>query len=185
MTCSAASAASASDCTGPECEPPPSASPTHSAAAFSPGTGPASRSIPISASSPPPGCIGTASGLTSSAAAFPARTPASPDGAPALQGVRTGLWAEMARLVAECRPGWVLAENVPGLRSRGADRVLAELEALGYACWPLVVGAVHAGAPHRRRRLFLVARVRCCPRRSGATGNAAARPSAAAAAPAS
>ena len=74
-----------------------------------------------------------------------------------IQGARTGLWSHMARLVAECRPRWVVAENVPGLRSRGADRVLADLEALGYACWPLVVGAVHAGAPHLRRRMWLVA----------------------------
>jgi DNA (cytosine-5)-methyltransferase 1 len=74
-----------------------------------------------------------------------------------LDGARTGLWREMARLVGECRPGWVVAENVPGLRSRGADRVLADLEALGYRSWPLVVGAVHAGAPHRRRRLWIVA----------------------------
>ena len=74
-----------------------------------------------------------------------------------LAGARSGLWARMVRLVAECRQRWVVAENVPGLRSRGADRVLAELEALGYACWPLVVGAVHAGAPHRRQRVFVVA----------------------------
>ena len=74
-----------------------------------------------------------------------------------IEGARTGLWSHMARLVAECRPRWVVAENVPGLRSRGADRVLADLEALGYACWPLVVGAVHAGAPHRRSRVWLVA----------------------------
>ena len=75
-----------------------------------------------------------------------------------LDGTRTGLWREMARLVGECRPAWVVAENVPGLRSRGADEVLADLEALGYASWPLVVGAVHAGAPHRRRRVWIVAR---------------------------
>jgi len=75
-----------------------------------------------------------------------------------LAGPRTGLWREMARLIDECRPRWVVAENVPGLRSRGADRVLADLEALGYAVWPLVVGAVHAGAPHRRRRVWIVAR---------------------------
>ncbi len=75
-----------------------------------------------------------------------------------LDGARTGLWSEMARLVGECRPRWVVAENVPGLRSRGADRVIADLAALGYESWPLVVGAVHAGAPHRRRRLFVVAR---------------------------
>lgn len=73
-------------------------------------------------------------------------------------GARSGLWAHMERLVAECRPRWVVAENVPGLRSRGADRVCAGLEALGYACWPVVVGAVHAGAPHRRQRVWVVAR---------------------------
>jgi DNA (cytosine-5)-methyltransferase 1 len=73
-------------------------------------------------------------------------------------GARSGLWDEMQRLVAECRPRWVVAENVPGLRVRGADRVCAGLEALGYACWPLLVGAVHAGAPHRRQRVWVVAR---------------------------
>jgi DNA (cytosine-5)-methyltransferase 1 len=76
-----------------------------------------------------------------------------------LDGARTGLWGEMARLLGECRPDWVVAENVPGLRSRGADRILADLEALGYQSWPLVVGAVHAGAPHRRRRVWIVARL--------------------------
>lgn len=75
-----------------------------------------------------------------------------------LRGDRTRLWSDMARIVGVCRPRWVIAENVPGLRSRGADAVIADLAALGYRCWPLVVGAVHAGAPHRRRRVFLVAR---------------------------
>ena len=74
-----------------------------------------------------------------------------------IEGARTGLWSHMARLVAELRPRWVVAENVPGLRGRGADRVLCDLEAAGYAGWPLVVGAVHAGAPHRRSRVWLVA----------------------------
>jgi DNA (cytosine-5)-methyltransferase 1 len=74
-----------------------------------------------------------------------------------LGGARSGLWDEMLRLVQECRPDWVVAENVPALRVRGADRVLAGLEAAGYACWPLVVGAAHAGAPHRRSRVFILA----------------------------
>ncbi len=74
-----------------------------------------------------------------------------------LDGARSGLWRHMLRLVQECRPGWVVAENVPALRVRGADRVLAGLEAAGYACWPLVVGAAHAGAPHRRQRVFILA----------------------------
>ena len=75
-----------------------------------------------------------------------------------IAGARSGLWTHMVRLVAECRPRWVVAENVAGLRVRGADRVCGDLEALGYACWPLVVGAVHAGAPHRRARAWVVGR---------------------------
>lgn len=74
-----------------------------------------------------------------------------------VDGERTGLFFEAVRLVAECRSRWACFENVPGLRTRGADRVLAELEALGYSCWPLVVGAVHAGSPHRRQRVWIVA----------------------------
>lgn len=74
-----------------------------------------------------------------------------------LAGERTGLWREMARLVAELGPAWLLAENVLGLRTRGADRVLSDLEALDYTAWPLVVGAEHVGAPHRRHRAWIVA----------------------------
>ena len=75
-----------------------------------------------------------------------------------LAAPRSGLWSHMERLVAECRPRWVVAENVPGLRLRGADQICTALEALRYTCWPLLVGAVHAGAPHKRQRVWLVAR---------------------------
>jgi DNA (cytosine-5)-methyltransferase 1 len=67
------------------------------------------------------------------------------------------LWPEFARIIGEVRPRWVLAENVPGLRTRGADGVLADLEGLGYTGWPLVVGADDVGAPHRRKRVWIVA----------------------------
>ena len=67
------------------------------------------------------------------------------------------LWPEYARLIAELRPQWIIGENVPGLRSRGADLVLGDLEALGYTCWPLVVGADDVGASHRRKRVWIVA----------------------------
>lgn len=65
-----------------------------------------------------------------------------------VDGERTGLFFDALRLVREVRPRWVLFENVPGLRTRGYDRVHDALEQAGYAVWPLVVGAVHAGAPH-------------------------------------
>ena len=76
-----------------------------------------------------------------------------------LSGERSGLWFEFLRLVQEVRPTWVLAENVPALRTRGIDTVLGGLEQEGYACWPVVVGARHVGAPHRRDRVFIVARL--------------------------
>jgi DNA (cytosine-5)-methyltransferase 1 len=89
-----------------------------------------------------------------------------------LDGPRSGLWREMLRLVRECRPDWVVVENVPALRVRGADRIMAGLEAADYTCWPLVVGAAHAGAPHRRGRVFILAhtaRTGLAPRLGGAT----------------
>jgi len=67
------------------------------------------------------------------------------------------LWPEFARLVRTLRPRWVLAENVPGLRTIAADEVLSDLEAADYTAWPLVVGARHVGAPHRRDRVWIVA----------------------------
>jgi len=67
------------------------------------------------------------------------------------------LWPEMFRVIREARPRWCLIENVPGLRTKHADDVLADMEGQGYTCWPLVVGAVHAGAPHRRQRVWIVA----------------------------
>ena len=74
-----------------------------------------------------------------------------------IEGERSGLWVEMFRLVRELRPRWVLVENVPALRTRGADRVLGDLESEGYTCMPLVVGADDVGAPHRRKRVWIVA----------------------------
>ena len=94
-----------------------------------------------------------------------------------MAGGRTGLWSHMARLVAELRPRWVVAENVPGLRGRGADRVLGDLEAAGYAGWALVVGAAHAGAPHRRARVWVVAQALAAD--AGGAGLEAGQPGAA------
>ena len=74
-----------------------------------------------------------------------------------VDGERTGLFFEAIRLVSEIRPAWCAFENSPRLRTRGFDRIAAELEAIGYPCWPLVVGARHAGANHRRERVWIIA----------------------------
>ena len=72
------------------------------------------------------------------------------------EGWRSGLWKEMRRVIAVIRPHRVIAENVPALRTRGADRVLGDLERIGYTATPCVVGAEHVGAPHKRHRVFIL-----------------------------
>lgn len=69
------------------------------------------------------------------------------------------LWPEFLRLVRGVGPRWVIAENVPGLTSLGdeCEGVFRDLEAAGYEVWPLIVGADDIGAPHRRKRLWIVA----------------------------
>ncbi|RYX83941.1 hypothetical protein EON83_12445 [bacterium] len=76
-----------------------------------------------------------------------------------LEGERSGLFFEAVRLIEVVRPTWLLAENVPALRSRGIDRCLTELEGAGYCVLPpIVVGADDVGAPHKRKRVWIVAR---------------------------
>lgn len=74
-----------------------------------------------------------------------------------IEGKQSGLWVQFARLIGELRPSVVLCENVPALRVRGADRVLGDLEALGYASRPFVVGSLLIGAPFIGERVWIVA----------------------------
>lgn len=73
-----------------------------------------------------------------------------------IEGERSGLYLEAVRLVGDCRPRWFAFENSPNLRTRGADRLLDELETLGYAVEPCVVGADNVGANHIRKRSWLI-----------------------------
>lgn len=74
-----------------------------------------------------------------------------------LDGARTGLFFEAVRLVDEIRPRWCGFENVPAIRTRGVDRLLAAMEAIGYAVQSFVVGADDVGANHRRKRVWFIA----------------------------
>lgn len=78
-------------------------------------------------------------------------------GAGIFRGTRSGLWWAMLELICLIQPRWVIAENVPALRTRGADAVLSSLSFRGYSAEAIVVGAEHVGAPHRRHRVFIVA----------------------------
>ena len=75
-----------------------------------------------------------------------------------ITGERSGLWREMARIIGEVGPRFVLVENSPALTSRGLGTVLADLAELGFDAEWGVLGAVHAGAPHRRNRIWIVGR---------------------------
>ena len=74
-----------------------------------------------------------------------------------IEGERSGLWSEYARLIGELRPEVVFVENVSALLGRGLDRVLGDLAALGYDAWWDCIPASAVGAPHQRDRLWLVA----------------------------
>lgn len=67
------------------------------------------------------------------------------------------LWPEFARIIDEAQPAIVVGENVPGLRTRGLRPMLADLAHLGFDAEWATIGAVDFGAPHIRRRLFVVA----------------------------
>ena len=88
---------------------------------------------------------------------FPCQDISSAGKGEGIDGQRSGLWREFARLIGEVRPRIVVVENVPDLAVRGLGRVLGDLCALGYDAEWEIVSAQDAGAPHLRKRLFILA----------------------------
>lgn len=99
---------------------------------------------------------------------FPCQDVSSAGKGKGLAGKRSGLWREFARVAGELKPRWVVVENVASGATRWVDAVSGELEQLGYEVLPLPVSAFDVGAPHMRRRVFLVAHAGGC--RRGARG---------------
>ncbi|WP_099548004.1 DNA cytosine methyltransferase [Pseudomonas sp. 2995-3] len=77
-----------------------------------------------------------------------------------INGARSGLWREMARIVGEVRPKVVYLENSPLLVGRGLALVLGDLAEMGYDAKWCIVSASDCGAPHKRDRTWLVAILR-------------------------
>lgn len=73
-----------------------------------------------------------------------------------LDGKRSGLWTEYARLIRELGPRYIIVENVPGLLSLGVGTVLKDLASIGYDAEWQVISAAAVGAPHIRDRFWLV-----------------------------
>lgn len=74
-----------------------------------------------------------------------------------LDGKRSGLWSEIARLVGEIGPRFLIVENVSALLGRGLDRVLRDLAALGYDAEWHCIPASYVGLRHLRDRIWIVA----------------------------
>lgn len=96
------------------------------------------------------------------------------------------LWPQMLRAIRQIHPTWVVGENVNGIKTMvesfqvsqmgrtdylfeenylyreesrfTLDRICSDLEAEGYSVQPIVIPACAIGAPHRRDRVWIVAR---------------------------
>jgi DNA (cytosine-5)-methyltransferase 1 len=66
------------------------------------------------------------------------------------------LWPSMRDVIAESGATGIVAENVPGIIGMALDGVLSDLEAIGYACRPIVIPACAVNAKHRRDRVWIV-----------------------------
>ena len=75
-----------------------------------------------------------------------------------IDGERSGMWAHMARIIWEVRPRYAFIENSPMLTSRGLGRVLADLASLGFDAEWGTLSAADVGAPHKRDRIWILAR---------------------------
>jgi DNA (cytosine-5)-methyltransferase 1 len=71
------------------------------------------------------------------------------------------LWPEFKRIVGLLGPRYVLVENVPGLFAANGGHafgeVIGDLAELGYDCEWTVLSAADVGAPHLRKRVWIVA----------------------------
>ena len=70
------------------------------------------------------------------------------------------LWPEFFEVVSAFGPRWVVAENVLGITSlkpHGLDWICRSFRDIGYEPWPLILSAHNVGAPHLRRRVWIIA----------------------------
>lgn len=96
---------------------------------------------------------------------FPCQDLSSAGRGAGLDGARSGLWAEFARIIRELRPRYVVVENVPALLTgkgkrwdRGPiGRVLGDLAEARYDAEWACLSAREFGAPHLRKRVWIVA----------------------------
>ena len=72
-------------------------------------------------------------------------------------GERSGLWAEMYRVIREVIPRYIIIENSPALTISGLEQVLCDLSKIGYNAEWQCISNYAFGYPHKRERLYLIA----------------------------
>jgi len=88
---------------------------------------------------------------------FPCQDVSSAGARRGLAGQRSGLWFEYRRILEELRPRFAIVENVASGKKLWLPQVKADLASLGYATRAIALSAADVGAPHLRRRVFVVA----------------------------
>ena len=70
------------------------------------------------------------------------------------------LWDEMFRIIQDCKPKWIIGENVVGLININEgilfEQVQTDLEKEGYSIQSVVIPACAKNAPHRRDRVWII-----------------------------
>jgi DNA (cytosine-5)-methyltransferase 1 len=67
------------------------------------------------------------------------------------------LWPAMLRVIDECRPAWIIGENVAGIIDMALKQIVSDLGNIGYQCQPILIPACAIDAPHRRDRVWFCA----------------------------
>lgn len=88
---------------------------------------------------------------------FPCQDVSSAGSRRGLDGERSGLWTEFARVVAVQQPAIVVVENVASGATLWVDSVVRDLVEQGYEALPVPLSAADVGASHARERVFVVA----------------------------
>ena len=87
---------------------------------------------------------------------FPCQDISAAGGGAGIDGERSGMWREMARIIHEVQPRFAFVENSPMLTSRGLGTVLGDLAQMGFDARWGVLGAADVGANHQRDRIWIV-----------------------------
>jgi DNA (cytosine-5)-methyltransferase 1 len=119
-------------------------------------------------------------GLDLLTAGFPCQDLSQAGGTAGIGGVRSGLVAEVFRLLSRQRVPWVLLENVPFMLQlaggQAMEVVVSALEALGYRWAYRVMNSKAFGLPQRRERVYLLASLEDDPRDVLLAADAGAEP---------